>query len=230
MGIEHLSTGALIVEKRLAYLVLLQEKRNNLIQLYNFLGYTTFASVVDKSFNTREPIIGTITTPSGAITRAVGWFYGYTVKPLTRSRLIVKICLEQLFLAHPLLKQIIGSVATDSIDILSDASEWVVDQLTLDDPITLLPIDSNSLIASVESLISPFREVETPHIPQGAVLNEDDGDVSSEISSSDNTTLPLELPQSVYDSPVAAKVLEDSPGRNYSPLTNDQPDNTLPEC
>jgi hypothetical protein len=245
-NIESLSIAPLVIEKRLAYLVLLQQKKNRLIELYNFLHYTNLASVLIRSRNVVEPVIGVISyrsavwtgnsvTITGEATGVIGYNYSYVSDPVGRSTSIVDICLNALIKTYPdMLRFNVGSKT------LSQWSEWVVTELAKNDPILISPIDFNFLVDSVSEAVTAIRLQPIPRERLGYVANESGTDVSATISSGDSRSDSVDVPTpfggsgngssenggSGNDSPL----LPATPTQDYQPQTNQSPNDTLPPC
>ncbi len=220
--IGNLSTGILVVEKRLAYLLLLQAKRNNLNILYNYLYYTRLAGELARSANT--------TVPYSAGNGLFGVLYNYVlIHPLSRSTSITIACLDNLYKTYPSLKRVIPA----TIVTLDEISDWLQTQMSSDNPITLPDLDFYLLVGNVAEKVAELRYQAPPHDPLGVVLNESGSDVSSEITSTGASVSPeVALPDSnPFTSGSESDPLVDRPSADYSSLTNNSPTtDSLPPC
>lgn len=236
-NIDNLSQGVLVLEKRLAYLLLLQAKRNNLNTLYNYLYYTTLASDITRRSNTKVPVTTTVgggatTSPSGATytsgyTYISGFIYGSISEPQGRSTIILSSCIRNLFATYP-------SLIRPLPNNFADICDWLEVEMVKSDPITLPDLDFDLLVGNIAEIIEALRYIESLHDPQGLVPN-DAIDVSSEIgpiSGIENGSAPtLELPVNVYTDPGNLSPLEDRPSANNSSLTGSSPKtDPLPPC
>jgi hypothetical protein len=217
-GVEHLSTGDLILEKRLAYLLIRLHKRNLLYNLYNVLR----AIVVNSVVNTYSFAPGT----------------GYAINqhPVLFMKL-VNLFLGNLFAVYPRLEQIIFNGFSDPTNVnrLEDISEWLKLQLESSNPMLIPYIDPdfiNGLIDTASDTASSDVVAATAGGTAFETTITAAGDVSSEITSTGSSSgNPIYIPlfgelndpaNNSSDSPIAP--------RDNSPLNNDKPVNSLPEC
>ncbi|WP_373545028.1 hypothetical protein [Chamaesiphon sp.] len=234
----NLSNGILVLEKRLAYLLLLQQKRNYLIQLYNYLNYTRLASELVRTRNIATPIIGEVVpatatttggtaTFTGAVIGTVGWDYTYEIDPIVRVGSIIGTCLSNLYTTYPDLYRLLPTISG-----LSDLSDWVVAEMQKPDPILLPPIDFNLLVDNIADTINEARQQPAPREPLGVVMNDNQSDVSSTISGLvSNGNNNVETPSNTFSETTNdARALSEPSSSNTSPLTPDRPNNSLPPC
>jgi hypothetical protein len=235
-NVESLSIAPLVIEKRLAYLVLLQQKRNRLIELYNFLHYTNLASAVIRSRNVVEPVIGIISyrtavwngnslTIADQLNGVIGYNYSYVSDPVGRSTSIVDICLNALARTYPDMLRFNTGNKT-----LEQWSEWVVTELAKNNPILISPIDFNLLVDSVSEAVAAIRLQPTPRNPLGYVANESGTDVSATISSGDSRNDSVDVPTPFGSSGNDSPLLPATPTQDYQSQTNQNPSDTLPPC
>jgi hypothetical protein len=228
--IENLSTGVLVLEKRLAYLLLLQSKRNNLRTLYNYLYYTRLAGEIERFINTKTGILGVRVSGNSVQEYIAGWEYKYIqIYPLRRSASITKVCIDNLFQTYPSLKRLLPDTAI----YLESISDWLRVEMSNDNPVTLPNLDFDLLVGNIAEKIADLRYQEPPHDPLGSVLNDDNfGDVSSEISGGGgDASSPVGLPNDPYSSQGSDSPLVDRPSQNYgSPANNSPTTDPLPGC
>jgi hypothetical protein len=217
-GIDHLSSGDLILEKRLAFLLLRLHKRNLLYNLYNVLR----AIVLNSTVNT--------------YTYSASLGYTASASKVLHLRLINSF-LYRLFAIYPRLEiAIFGSISDPTdVDRLENISDWLKLQLESSNP-TLIPyIDPgfiNDLISDVSDSASSDVVAATSGVGFDTAITAA-GDVSSEISSTGSTSgNPIYVPLFGELNDPASGAGSDSPiaPRDNSPLNNDKPVNSLPEC
>jgi hypothetical protein len=219
-NIDNLSTGVLVLEKRLAYLLLLQAKRNNLTTLYNYLYYTRLSSEIQRFTNVKEPLL------NANPVYISGWIYTYPSQhALGRSTSIVNACISNLFTTYPSLKRSLPQTFENICD-------WLTLEMDKSDPITLPDLDFDLLVNNIAETVETLRYQELPHDPLGLVSIESQGDVSSEITSSgDNASQPVSLPDNPYRQTNSDSPLIERPSADYSSLTDSSPiTDPLPSC
>ena len=188
-NIENLSTGVLVLEKRLAYLLLLQAKRSNLNILYNYLYYTTLASDFTERINTTEFL------PPGreVFQSIVIWFYGGTVynhffRPRGRLVVVLQLCMNNLFATYPsLMRYIPITNIFNSVLTFSEVCDWLELEMAKNDPVTLPDLDFDLLVDKIVDRVADLRYIELLNDPQGFVPLGSESDVSSEIQAQDQS-------------------------------------------
>jgi hypothetical protein len=221
-NIDNLSQGVLVLEKRLAYLLLLQAKRNNLNTLYNYLYYTRLAGELSRNVNQKFPVI----TQNSTGSYISGWIYSYSEQhAFGRSAVITNACIANLFTTYPSLKRPLPQTFEDICD-------WLALEMDKSDPITLPDLDFDLLVNNIAETVERLRYQEPPHDPLGLVSIDNQGDVSSEITSTgDNASQPVPLPDNPYSQGSNDSPLIDRPSADYSSLTNSEPTtDPLPSC
>jgi hypothetical protein len=238
-AIDNLSAGVLVLEKRLAYLLLLQAKRNNLNILYNYLYYTRLAGELARYQNTKSAVIvnvppsavvvGNQAVYTGGYSYIGGWNYFYIEEhPLGRSTSITNICINNLFNTYPSLKRLLPNTAID----LETICDWLQIEMTKDDPIKLPDLDFNLLVDKIADKIAELRYQEPARNPLGTVMNENGEDVDGTISgTSTSGTDFVPVPQFAFSYAESESPLVDRPSADYSSLTNSSPTtDSLPPC
>jgi hypothetical protein len=215
-GINHLSTGELLIEKRLAYLLLHLQKINNLKSLYNFLRFAIQSST---TYTLKLNVAGTAYKPHTQVI----------------SQYLINSFLYRLFQTFPDLSRIaLGVQTVDLADAatLGNLTQFVHDQLLLPEPalIPFIPIDFlRDLSLSISTTI-------TPTVPTITVIVAPDNQVSGEILSASNTASSFtpNLPQGFNTDDYGLTAKDTSPievsPKVDSPLNTDRVTNTLPEC
>ena len=227
-GIENLSTGVLVLEKRLAYLLLLQAKRNNLNILYNYLYYTTLASDFTERVNTKEYLLPRIGVFQSFVTVFKGgWNHGHFFRPRGRLIPVTAMCMSNLFNTYPSLKRYIPT--TD----FSGVCDWLELEMAKNDPVTLPDLDFDLLVDKIADRVAASRYIEPLNVPQGFVPNEDSGsDVDSGISgeSTGDGGSDVATPDSPFASDDSDSPLDDNPSDEQSASNNSPTTDPLPPC
>lgn len=223
-NIANLSEGVLVLEKRLAYLLLLQAKRNNLNILYNYLYYTRLAGEIQRRTNAKSPQI----TNNSSGSYISGWVYSYTVDVYGRSTSITNACISNLFTTYSALKSLLPATAT-TFELICD---WLQIEMSKDNPVTLPNLDFDLLTSNIADTIAQLRYQEPLHDPQGLVSIDNQGDVSSEITANgDSASPPIDLPSNPYSQQNSDSPLIDRPSADYSSLASNSPTtDPLPGC
>lgn len=204
-GITNLSTEELVLEKRLAFLLIKLHKQNLLKAFHNII----YSIVLHVRI---QPVVAAgITSPNFILhVNSINYFIG------------------KLFTAYPRLEiQIFGQESDPTDELrLETISDWILAQLQSPDPV-LVPVFPPDFIESLFGEFVPPRNRLNANVETAITAGED---VSSEISSSepDNPNAIPPIPtfgnnnSSNSDSPIEP--------RNDSPLNSDLPINSLPEC
>jgi hypothetical protein len=219
VGIDHLSRDELVLEKRLAYLLIRLHKRNLLYNLYNIV---------------RAIFVNSITNTVSI----VGTNYVQSANKVLHIPL-VNYCLGRLFTDYPRLEIIIFGSASSYTDPtrLETISGWLLTQLQSSNPELIPSVD----LEFIRNLLGDVYDYSKDNTTEAYSSNEPTlttvtaaGDVSSEIKSaggsSRENSVPI-LPLSFFGDN-DSKVSSDSPiePRSNSPLNQDTPVNSLPEC
>lgn len=240
-NVEHLSSGQLVVEKRLMYLLLDLQKRQNLTSFYNFLRWVYLSSITKLVTLTTTVISAATANGDGTVSydnrNVYSWTYGAEVSSLQ----VIDICIDELFKKYKFLKAtinstFIGTYAGDNR--LKRLTEWVVMQLDSDFPEYVPFIDIGYVADDVSDLITIAFTL--PPFPADSYSTTIQGDVSSEIGSGDSVSLaPNPYGDTLTDNPFVTRddgtnpftqLPPTIPTPDINPLTKDIPDNSLPEC
>jgi hypothetical protein len=229
-GIPHLSTDELVVEKRLGYLLLKLQKRNNLYSLFNYLRWIYLNCLIIPI--TQWNYTGTY-GGDGNVYGSVDYetsIYGNKSMFLK----VINLAIDLLLSIYPYLENIIFSGTSDNeTDRLAHISGWLQSQLQLSELPWIPTIDYESLISSISDSVTTAKAYTMPTNLIPLVFSSSSDYADSQVSDGSEGSNDANL-----DSPPAfnnnqsddADPLEGETSRSYSILNSDRPINTLPEC
>jgi hypothetical protein len=206
--IPHLSIDELVVETRLAYLLLLLEKKNNLIAFYNCLNAI-------KIFATSR--LWDVATLS------------YTTDCILNK--VVEICFENLFQKYRRLKPKITGIESEA-NKLEFASDWLKLQMESSNPEHIPKIDLVDFVDGISEIINAFKSQVTFPV-NTSIFVVGGNDVSSEISSGGNSIGDGAAGGDYLNAQFGSPDNDTSPlapQSGSSPFNTDTPVNSLPEC
>lgn len=218
-NVPNLSTGQLIVEKRLACLLFQLEKRNRYYELYNYLRYVKLASTgYLYEYNNQDG----------------KWYPGtFSFNSGERAYLrVINVCIDALTTNYPEFKLLLD-LSDRSSNRLVTLGSWLQERMTNFD--VMIPrVDANALTAEVSSFVETYRD---PSLltPFGSALGFAEGEGNGNIvdggSSSDSGGSGVETPPSFNTgSQLNDEPLEEDLPVSFNILNGDRPLNSLPEC